>query len=97
MSGDTCLNCNDPACPGGSDCPADKQGLIHWIDEKRKEKVAKLLAVVPVATEMASNEFIAVALERYDAASKKWLATKAKCRVPSDVTWRLLVEAVRSR
>lgn len=97
QSGTACLQCGDPECAGGDACPATQQGLIHWIDDRRKAKVKKLLAAVPLPGPISTNETIANALEAYSTADRKWFAKRAGARKPSDTTWGLLVEAVRRR
>lgn len=97
--GDVCLACMDPDCDGGDKCPAGQQGLIAWIDDKRRQKVAKLLAAVPPPDGklVKTNEELALILSTYDERDRKWFAKQAKIRPPSPITWALLVEEVRKR
>lgn len=65
--------------------------------QKRAEKVAKILALVPAGATPAENATLATALEAYGQSDRDAFAHAAGTRKPSEETWRLVCKGVRER
>lgn len=63
----------------------------------RASKVAALLAAVPVGRDATETQIIADWLAAMSVAEREAFAKHAGQRAPSDITWRLVIEAARAR
>lgn len=63
----------------------------------RRDKVAKMLAAVPLATSVNEREALAVCLEQATPAARAQFAAKLGVNKPTSTTWAQLIDAVRAR